>query len=60
LGVESRDSNQLREARQTGFLLVPSFASKINVRQVRRARPPLRPNWKEQPPRPSLTGKEWR
>jgi hypothetical protein len=41
---------------------VPSFASKVVCAKcgARGRHIDVRPNWKEQPPRPSLTGKEWR
>jgi hypothetical protein len=41
---------------------VPAFASKIVCAKcgARGRRIDVRPNWKEQQPRPSLTGKEWR
>ena len=41
---------------------VPTFASKVVCAKcgARRRHIDVRPNWKEQPPRPSLTGKEWR
>ena len=41
---------------------VPSFAQKVVCakRGARGRHIDVRPNWKEQPPRPSLTGKGWR
>ena len=41
---------------------VPSFASKIVCAKcgARGRHIDVRPNWKEQPPRESLTGKQWR
>jgi len=41
---------------------VPSFASKVVCAKcgARGRKIDVRPNWKEQPPRESLTGKQWR
>jgi hypothetical protein len=41
---------------------VPSFASKVVCAKcgARVGHIDVRANWKEQPPRPSLTGKQWR
>ena len=41
---------------------VPSFASKIVCAKcgARDRHIDVRPNWKERPPSPSLTGKQWR
>jgi hypothetical protein len=40
---------------------IPSFASKAVCAKcgARGRHIDVRPNWKEQPPRPSLTGKQW-
>jgi hypothetical protein len=41
---------------------IPSFAVKVVCAKcgARGRHIDVRPNWKEQPPRPSLTGKVWR
>jgi hypothetical protein len=41
---------------------VPSFANKVVCAKcgARGRHIDVRPNWKEQPERPSLTGKQWR
>jgi hypothetical protein len=41
---------------------VPSFANKVVCAKcgARGRHIDVRPNWKEQPTRPSLTGKQWR
>jgi hypothetical protein len=41
---------------------VPSFASRVVCAKcgARGRHIDVRPNWKEQLPRPSVTGKEWR
>jgi hypothetical protein len=41
---------------------VPSFASKVVCAKcgARGRHIDVRPNWKEQQPKPSLTGKQWR
>src|SRR5215472_14628729 len=72
LGVQRLDATCLNDAcRHRGLIdvstypadiEVPSFASKAVCAKcgARGRHIDVRPNWKEQPERPSLTGKEWR
>jgi hypothetical protein len=39
---------------------VPSFRSRVKCGKRGSKRIDVRPNWKEQPPSESLTGKHWR